>query len=575
MRILQMMRRNPADGLPADVAIEAAARDGMKAVITGEVRRVGSGLSLTARLVSVTGDVLVVETQVARSEDGLTEAVDRLSGRLRERFGEPLRNIRASPPLDLVTTGSIRALRLFSQGQQAWNQGDNSRALQLIDEAIAEDSTFAMAYRRLAILLNNQDEQRARAVWAAEKAYEFRDRLTDRERYLVTAAYHAVVTGNRDQQINAYRTVLDLYPDEVIAINNLGVIYSQLRDYARSSGYYARALAVDSTFRLYYSNLASSLASQRMFDSATVIARRFEQRFPGNPEVKLAFVINEAQRQNYDSAAVLVAGLLSDQRGSVYWEAIAYEWWGHLDALRGQLSSARRRWQPAFRLAEGPGMEGTYLMRTARRSMTERLLLDDPATGRRLLDQALARFPLATLKPLDRPYGMLAMAYATSDDFAHARELIGEFERDANADRSRESLAWIDGAHGVIALAQGASNDAITAFRRFDESMDCATCAAPWLGRAFDQAGAADSVVAAFTRFVDHPSSEVWYDDSHLAHALQRLGEIHESRGDLQKALEYYARLINVMKEPDPELRARVDVAQRAVARLGGERSRT
>ncbi len=187
-RILQMMQRDPANGLPSDIAIEAAARDGMKAAITGEVRRVGTGLSLTARLVSVNGEVLAAETEVAASDDELTGAVDRLSGRLRERFGESLKSIRASLPLDRVTTGSIKALRTFSQGQQAWSQGDNARALQLIDEAIAEDSTFAMAYRRLAILLNNQDEQRARAVWAAQKAYEYRDRLTDRERYLVTAA---------------------------------------------------------------------------------------------------------------------------------------------------------------------------------------------------------------------------------------------------------------------------------------------------------------------------------------------------------------------------------------------------
>ena len=48
-----------------------------------------------------------------------------------------------------------------------------------------------------------------RITYAAQKAYEYSDRLTDRERYIVTAAYHAVVTGNVDQQISAYRTVLD------------------------------------------------------------------------------------------------------------------------------------------------------------------------------------------------------------------------------------------------------------------------------------------------------------------------------------------------------------------------------
>ena len=571
-RILHMMQREPTKGLPGDVAIEAAVRDGMKAVITGEVRKVGSGLSLTARLVSANGEVLVAETEMAANENELTAAVDRLSGRLRERFGESMRTIRASPPLEKVTTGSIKALRIFSQGQQAWSQGDNNRALQLIDEAIAEDSMFAMAYRRLAILLNNQSEQRARSVWAAQKAYEYRDRLTDRERYIVIAAYHAVVTGDRDQQISAYRTVLDLYPDETIALNNLGVLYGQLRDFERSASYYARALAVDSTNRLHYSNLASSLSSQRLFDSAHAIGRRFERRFPANPEVKLTFVINQAMRQNYDSASVLVKGLLADQRGTVFWEAIAYEWWGHLDALRGQPNNARQHWSDAFQRTEGRGLAGTYLMRTARRSMIEPLLLNAPEKGRRLLDDALARFPLASLKPLDRPYGHLAMAYAVAGSVPKARALLTEFDQTKEADHSRQGEAWATGARGVVALADGRAADAINEFRKFDESVDCSTCSAPWLARAYDLAGQPDSVAAAYARFVDQPSSNVWYDASHIANAYQRLGEINESKGDTQKAIQYYKRLLDIMKAPDAELRVRVDVARNAITRLTGEK---
>jgi tetratricopeptide (TPR) repeat protein len=574
-RILQLMRRNPADGLSGDVALEAAARDGMKAVIMGDVAQVGTGMSLTARLVSVNGDVLAAETETAASEDELTEAVDRLSARLRQKFGESLRDIRASLPLDRVTTGSIAALRTFSQGLQAWNQGDNARALELIDEAIAEDTTFAMAYRKLAIILNNQGEQRSRAVRAAEKAYEYRDRLTDRERYIVMAAYHAVVSGNVDQQISAYRNVLDRYPDDTYALNNLGVIYGRLRDYPRASDFYRSALDVDSTNRLHYSNLASSLATQRLFDSADVIAHRFANRFPDNPEVKLAFVINRAMRQDYDSAAVLVEGLLADQRGTVFWEGIAYEWWGHLDALRGRMTSAQRRWVDAFRLTETRGLEGTYLTRTARRSMVENMLLGDPQRGLRLLDAAIARFPLESLNPLDRPYGHLAMAYAAAGEVERARTLLTAYEQMADADHSTDAERWADGARGVIALTDGRAQDAITAFREFDTANECGTCATPWLARAFDMAGQTDSVVASFTRFVDRPSSSLWYDAAHAAHAYERLGEIWEQRGDPQKAAQYYARLLSIMKAPDPELRSRVDNARSALERLTGERRST
>ncbi|MBE0594833.1 MAG: protein kinase, partial [Gemmatimonadales bacterium] len=187
-RILRLMARDPADGVSDSIAMLAAEREGIKAVVTGEIVSVGSGFSISVRLVSVAGGVLTAQQATARSEDDIVTAVDELSLALRERFGESLRTIARARPLEQVTTGSHAALRVFSQGLQAWNQGDIARSMQLLEEAIALDTTFAMAYRKLAIILNNNDERRARAVEAATKAYQFRDRLTERERYMVTAA---------------------------------------------------------------------------------------------------------------------------------------------------------------------------------------------------------------------------------------------------------------------------------------------------------------------------------------------------------------------------------------------------
>jgi tetratricopeptide (TPR) repeat protein len=346
--ILDMMERDPAQPLTEELAFEAAEREGLKAVITGSISTVGTGFLLSARLVSLDGDVLTAQQERARDEDELVEAVDRLAASLRERFGESLRTIREAPPLDQVTTGSLVALRTFTQGLQAWNQGDNARAMQLMEDAIAIDTTFAMAYRKLAIILSNQSERRSRAVEAATKAYEFRDRLTNRERYLVIAAYHSVVTGNHDQQISAYRTLLDVYPDEHYALNNLGVIYTQLRDYERAAEYYARALAVDSTTRLHYSNLASSLNQLRQHDSAQAIIERFQGRFEGNPEVAISWIIHAATQKDYDRAEDLASSLMSSELGTVFWEATAYEWMGSLDAMRGRMDRATERWERAF-----------------------------------------------------------------------------------------------------------------------------------------------------------------------------------------------------------------------------------
>jgi tetratricopeptide (TPR) repeat protein len=165
------------------------------------------------------------------------------------------------------------------------------------------------------------------------------------------------------------------------------------------------------------------------------------------------------------------------------------------------------------------------------------------------------------------------MAYAAANGVDRARALVTEFENTPAADHSRTAELWADGARGVIALSDGRVDDAIAAFRRFDEGNSCATCAAPWLGRAYDLAGQTDSVVASFTRFVDQPSSALWYDASHAAHAYQRLGEIWEDRGRADRAMEYYGRLVTLMENADPPLRPRVDVARQAMQRLTRERT--
>lgn len=173
------------------------------------------------------------------------------------------------------------------------------------------------------------------------------------------------------------------------------------------------------------------------------------------------------------------------------------------------MTSARERWHDALRITADRGMGGAYVLRSARRALGERFLLDDPAAGRSLLDAAVQRFPLEKLPPLDRPYGNLAMAYAASGDLKRAKALVAEYERTASADHSPHTERWAYGARGAIALAEGRSAEAVTQFTKLDAGNSCATCGDPWIARSYEQEGDADSTEAYFRRFVEAPSSEL------------------------------------------------------------------
>ena len=159
---LVRMHQNPAQALDATTAREVAVREGAKAVVVGEISPIGKGLVLSAKvLASVDGTELVAVRETAADESEILKAIDRLSKRVRERIGESLRSIRANEPLDEVTTGSLEALRLYSEGARASDAGETDRAIPLLQQAIALDTGFAMAWRKLAVAIANSQGSRA------------------------------------------------------------------------------------------------------------------------------------------------------------------------------------------------------------------------------------------------------------------------------------------------------------------------------------------------------------------------------------------------------------------------------
>ena len=205
-QVLRRMNRADEEVLSAELAREAALREGIKAVIEGEV-----GASFRV---------------AARDGDQMIDAIDELSQDIRERSGESLRDIKGGEPLSAVTTGSVEALRLYSQAIKRSTQGDRAGAVRLLEDAIELDPEFAMAYRKLGVELGNLGMDPDRALEALTRAYELRSRLTDRERGLAEAYYFTTAEPDDARAAEAYERVLSQYPDDPTALNNLALLRS-------------------------------------------------------------------------------------------------------------------------------------------------------------------------------------------------------------------------------------------------------------------------------------------------------------------------------------------------------------
>ena len=570
-RVLARMEREPDTPLDPTLAMEVAEREGIKAVITGDIISVGSGFALSAGLITPTGEILTGQQESADDANGIIAAVGRLSGKLRERIGESLRTIRGNEPLHQVTTGSLRALRLYSQALRAENAGDFVRATRLLEEAVAADTAFAMAYRKLGVILANTREQPARRVEAVTKAFEHRDRLTERERYRAIGMYNLSVMQEWEAAIDAYRTLLDIEPDDAYALVNLSVLYWLLRDHARGEEISHRVLALDSSHPTPFWNLAELQLLQGKFDEAEVTLERFAAWHPGNPSVTSFRANFEQIRGNYDAAETEFRRLREDQRGSLFWAAVANEALAQLAALRGKVAESERHWRDALAATEQRGLAGEYLKLAIDRALMDLFVRDRPAQAVTNMEAALEQHPLDSIDPLDRPYDDLILLYAFTDRLVQARALVAEYEATGTAQYNRTSAVGYRRTLGALALVEERAQEAVTEFRRSDDG-PCVICALPGLARAYDLAGQSDSALAVYQRYITTPMLDrITLDYLNLPIAYRRLGELYEQRGAREQAIQYYNKFVELWQDADRELQPQVREVRDRLARLVAE----
>src|SRR5687768_12554917 len=167
---LERMRRDRNSPVDLVVAREIAAREGIKGIVDGSVTPLAGGYVVTVRLVdAATGDGLASFRETIDGPSELLPTLDKLSGNLRGKIGESLKRVRATPPLERVTTASLEALRKYADGMRAFDvEGDNIKAAGFFREAIAIDTAFGMAYRKLGVALGNAQMPRE----GRDSAYE-------------------------------------------------------------------------------------------------------------------------------------------------------------------------------------------------------------------------------------------------------------------------------------------------------------------------------------------------------------------------------------------------------------------
>src|SRR2546425_3899491 len=98
-----------------------------------------------------------------------------------------------------------------------------------------------MAWRKLGVPRQHLGSSLDRAVAALSHAYRLRDRLPEVERLHTAAFYYWAVTDDFGGAEAAYRQVLALDPDDMIALTNLSEIVAARRPFSETESLGARS----------------------------------------------------------------------------------------------------------------------------------------------------------------------------------------------------------------------------------------------------------------------------------------------------------------------------------------------
>jgi tetratricopeptide (TPR) repeat protein len=571
---LDRMARDPQQQIDILTAREIAEREGFQAAIGGRISRAGTGYVFSAEILAAeTGEVLTSQRASAADSTEIIEAIDELSQKLRERIGESLGSLRSAPPLARVTTGSLEALRLYSQAVHAVDsEADNDRGIVLLEQAVELDTAFAMAWRKLGVVQSNRGDSRSVWVVPLTRAFEHRRRLSERERYLAMATYYQIALNDLEQAITAYESMLALDPEDDYALNNIALVYGALDDTERREEMAERALRADSTSTITHGTAIDAKVAAGKLDEAESIFGRMADRFEGSSTLGQYAAPMAAVRGDYERAEQLYLEWRERDRADL--DARSTTAWGlaSLAALHGRLAEAETHSRDAIATEEGRDRSSSALGYAIGMGYRDALVREDPQRGLVVVEEVMEAHPLQGMPPGDRPYIGLIGLYSLAGQPDRARALLADYEAEVDTLLQKADETGVHFARGSIALAEDRYEDAITELIRSERGGCLRRC--PGLARAYDAAGQADSAVATYERYLTSPSlfGSVFGDQFNLAPFHERLGELYDEQGDWEKAAEHYARFVELWSEADSDLQPRVQAAQRRLDEIFASR---
>ena len=575
---LQRMQLKPTARVDISTARQMALREGVKAIIDGDVTLVGTSYIVAVRLVTAdSGRELASFRGTAKGSDDIITVADDLSRKLRSKAGESLRRVQATPALAYASTSSLDALRKYSEGARANDiERDFPKAVRLLKEAVSLDSNFAEGWRKLSVAMRNGGGFPPSASDSAiQRAYNLRERMTERERDAVLAYYYQFSPGyDRAKAIATYERML-ARGDSSVALQNLAVSLGSRREFAKAESLYRAQLVREPNSQNAFNNLVSTLENQGKWhdrDSVVAVAR---QRFGSATWVRerdIEHMLDSGRAP--EAMKVLDSARKAGDARSPTWalnvQMSVHDAMGQFRLRESAMDQVR-----AISLQAGRANPLVFFVGNKMNARLDAGMPYEPMLP--AFDAATDSMKIESLPVTDRPYLWLAEMNAKFGRVDKARAWIAKYDATVKDTALRRSnLPSYQHSMAHIATAEKKWLEAGRLVRQMDKRPDgpareCVECESTEALELYLRSGIADSALAVYQEYLRTPQGSrprTGPDYDLGAPIIEAVAKLYDSRGDTKNAAKLYGDFVEAWKNADPELQPRVKAARERLAKL-------
>jgi tetratricopeptide (TPR) repeat protein len=558
-QVLRQMRRSSSEQNSPQVARELCVRAGSAAIIQGSIDRLGSHyvIGLTATSCS-TGEALTHVQAEANRKEAVLKALTLVASRIRARLGESRSSIQEfETPLEEATTASLEALQAYTLGRRTARQAGSPADVPYLRRAVELDPDFAIAHAALGVSYINLAEA-GLAATHLKRAYDLRDRVTERERCRIAAYYHHVVTGDLAKATEAYQVWIRSYPRDYAPFINMGLAHLWLGEYDKALAETKEALRLEPGSVLPYSNVAALYIKLEQPQEARSVlnaaqSRNLTSRFVRSNLCYLAFLASDQQTVDRQLSDVL------NRPGD---EDLLLSQQSDTEAFYGRLENARELSRRAVESATHAGANEAAAVWQANAALRESEFGNVDA-ARQAVSAALR---LASSRDV---LALTSLASARAGDMARAGALLADLEA-AYPQNSVIRLYWSPTIRAAIQVSRdprGAMETlrAVVPYERGSPPpLGLATLYPVYLrGEAYLLAKQAGAAATEFQKLLDHPGLVLNFPLRALSYL--QLGRALAASGERAGARAAYDEFLTIWRGADVDIpilrRARIERA--------------